>query len=196
MRSSPAVLVVLGALVLSGCVGTPQPLDPAAAPAAAGDAAAPQPVTVSWDGHILSSPTGALAHNRDTESLAMPLQKEGFVFEVLAPPQTMQVALHWPGPGTAVIMVSSPHQGGKGLEFFTEPTAEQESCLQVPPADIQPGGWQVMIHTQDSVNADFTFEVTTVGGLARIVEGQPHSSAEAAETEARDALPCEAPPAA
>ncbi|HEV8358839.1 MAG TPA: hypothetical protein VGR28_00135 [Candidatus Thermoplasmatota archaeon] len=185
-----AVLLLAVSALFAGCINQaqPQPL-PTDAPAAT-PVAAPEPVTATWNGRVLLSPLGMLAHNRDTEPLVAPIQAEGFVFEITEVPQSMMVELHWPGPGTALIMVSTPHVEGKGFEYFTEMSSEAHQCLMIPPAELEPGLWQVMVHTDGSALAAFDFDVTTVGGVAAILQGEPHSSAEAAETQERDELPC------
>lgn len=192
------ILALLAAAVAaSGCIRAPaeplQQTDATAPPAAGG--AMPEPQVLTWDGHITASPLGMLAHSRDTEATAAPVQSEGFVLDVAEPPQVLEVRLAWPGPGSALVMVSTPHVDGKGEEYFTAMSEDAEQCLAIPPEGIIAGAWSVMIHTEGAVDADYTFSVTTVGGAASIREGEPHSSAEPAETTEAEALPCAEAPA-
>lgn len=192
MRPLLVLTLALLAAAASGCIRAPaEPLaqnDVTAAPAA--DAPLAEPQVLSWDGHITASPFGALAHSRDTEAAAFPVQTEGFVLDVTEVPQSMEVGLDWPGPGTAMVMVSTPHVDGKGVEYFTGMAEAGAQCLAIPAEGLMTGAWSVMIHTDGAVNADYTFTVTTVGGAAAILAGEPHSSAEAAETTEGEALPC------
>lgn len=189
--------LALVAVAASGCIRAPaEALEPAPAETIAPPAALPEPVVATWTGRITASQLGMLAHDRQTEPLVADVQREGFVFEVTEPPLDFRVDLAWPGgDGMMLIMVSTPHVGGKGQEYFTEMSSEAAQCLRIPAADIVPGKWQVMAHSSGVVATDFTFSVTTVGGAAAILEGEPHSSAEAAETTEAEALPCDAAPA-
>lgn len=146
---------------------------------------------VEWAGAILGSPAGMLAHHAVTESHVAPLQREGFVFEIVEVPQDLRVELAWPGPGTAITMVSAPRDGADpGGAYFTEWAGEGAQCVRIPAEALETGKWQVMIHTQNAVAADFVFTVATLGGKGAILNG-PHTPAESATTQERDALPCD-----
>lgn len=188
------LLLAVLAVAASGCIRAPaETLAPPPADATAAPAMTAEPVVATWTGRITASQLGMLAHSRDTEPLVADVQREGFVFEVTEPPALFEVGLEWSGEGQMLIMVSTPHVDGKGQEYFTEMSSEPQQCLRIPAADIVPGKWQVMAHSSGVVNADFTFSVTTIGGAAAILEGEPHSSAEAAETTEAEELPCEEP---
>lgn len=193
MRSA---ILVLAAVALTGCIAAPTaPLEgPAGGVASASQLA--EPTVATWNGRITASELGMLAHSRDTETLVADVQREGFVFDITEPPTEFRVDLAWPGgEGMMLVMVSTPHVDGKGQEYFTKMSAEAAQCLRIPPAEIVPGAWQIMAHSDGVKAADFTFTVTTVGGTAAILEGEPHSSAEAAETTEAEALPCDEPAA-
>lgn len=184
-------LAVLAAAV-SGCISQSQPLD-----APASDALATlKPVLATWDGRITASQLGMLAHNRDTEMQARDIQREGFVFEVTDVPQVMEVELAWQGEGNLLSMVSSPSVDGKGVEYFSDFATESPICIRIPTEGIMTGKWQVMAHSQETRDLDFTFTVKTIGGAGSILQGEPHSSAEATETTEGKSEPCEAAPAA
>lgn len=185
------VLLMLALLAAAGgCIRQAEPQTlPAAGPQAAPEA---QPVVAEWDGRIALSELGPLAHHRDTEPLVADVQREGLVFDITEPPRGFRVELAWAGgQGEMLIMVSTPHKDGKGFEYFTDWSSEPAQCLLIPPDEVVPGRWQIMAHSRGVMQADFVFKVTTVGGSAAILEGEPHSSAEAAETSEKDELPCE-----
>ena len=113
------------------------------------------------------------------------------------PPALLEVALRWSpasvrGEGQMLLMVSSPREDGSGTEYFTKMSSASEQCLRVPAADIEPGLWQVMVHSRGVWRADVHITVTTLGGAAEIPPDVPHSQAEAEDVEARDAEPCAA----
>lgn len=187
-----ALSISLAPFLLAGCLSVP---DAGVDPAALGAANATDKldeVRAEWTGTITASPFGLLAHNAQTEGQVGALQKEGFVFDIVEIPDDLRVELAWPGPGTAVVMVSTPRdEADKGGEYFTEASDAADQCLRVPPADLVPGRWQVMIHTSEAVMADYTFTVVTVGGKGTLLD-EPHSPAEAGSPEAREALACDA----
>jgi hypothetical protein len=194
-----AVLAVL-AMAASGCIRAPaEPLEPTTLPETPAPVAeALEPVMHTWDGLVTASQLGMLAHNRDTELLVADVQREGFVFEVTEVPQDFRTELTWtangPTPAEMLVMVSSPKDANnEGVEYFTELAAEGPLCLRIPADGIVPGLWQVMAHTRMATQVEFTFTITTLGGMASILEGEPHSSAEAATTTDGEALPCEEP---
>lgn len=188
-------LVAVAATALSGCIAQPsQPLEGASVPPAAGAVAeALEPVLATWEGRITASQLGMLAHSRDTEMAVRDVQREGFVFEITEPPQDFWVDLAWQGEGSMLVMVSSPSVDGKGVEYFSDFVAESPVCIRIPAGEIIPGKWQVMAHSRDARDVDFTFTAATVGGAASILEGEPHSSAEATETTEGEALACDEP---
>jgi hypothetical protein len=186
----PSLLLLAAAL--AGCVNQAAPPE-ALAPSSLPPAPLGEPVVATWDGRITASQLGPLAHTRDTEPLVADVEREGFLLDVTEPPRLLQAALTWTGNADAqmLVMVSSPRVDGKGLEYFTKMTKDQPLCLQVPPAEITAGKWQIMAHSRDAMQVDFQFAVITLGGAASILKGEPHSSAEAAETKEAPALPCD-----
>lgn len=184
------LLALIAGMTLSGCIGLgeDEEIDPSVV-----DTPALEPQVLTWDGMVLLSPLGALAHTRETEPHVAPIQSEGFVLEITEVPGELVAELTWdPQPqARALIMVSSPRdEEDRGLEYFTEMNAEGRACLVVPPEDLVPGKWQVMAHTANAVDMPITFTLTLVGGAASILD-EPHSSAEAGQTTEGETLPCE-----
>jgi hypothetical protein len=191
MRSLAAVVA---ALALAGCVNTAAPLD-ATAPASAPASPLPEPVSVDWQGHIVTSEGEGLAHRSTFESLVQPLYKEGFLFDITALPQLLRVDLDWSDGAQLMIMLHAPHGKDGYREYVTDMSAEKPKCLMVGPEELSEGKWQIMAHSRGAQNTDFTLTVTTWGGVGAIVPDAPHGHGldEQFHIEQGASLPCPAP---
>lgn len=169
-----AVTTLALALTIAGCVApTASDVDAAAADSAAD---APALVVTEWSGHVLHSAVDGPSHFRPTEDVLWPVQQEGFLFDVTAIPQIMEVALEWSGDGEFMIMLHSHKADGTNayVEHITEMDATNPKCLRVPTEDLAEGEWQVMIHNRNAVDVPFTIRVGLVGGAGAVVEDDRH----------------------
>ena len=156
--------------LLAGCLApaADAPLETAAAT----DAPATMPAfeTLDWSGLVVTSNGEFLLHQRPTEDALWPVEQEGILAEIPEGVTDLEVALHWDGPGEFMIMLHSHKGEGGYVEHITELDAENPKCLRVPAADVTPGVWQVMVHSQGAQMTEFTLSVLTVGGAATMMD--------------------------
>lgn len=193
MRPLLAIATIL-TLLLAGCVQAPAD-ESADAPVDAASAALPEPVTTEFQGHMTASLLAPVAH-RDprSEMLFADVQREGFVYEILAQPQSLRVELEWSGAGNdpkMVAMITVPLAEGGAWDYFTEPFGPGVACLVIPGADLPPGKIGVMAHSRNAVDVDYTFRMTILGGEGVLHADAGHMEVERADAEEREHLPCE-----
>lgn len=170
-------LAILAALLLGGCVAAPAAIDTASTDAAPATLAAlPAPEVHEWTGHVVSSLIEGPTHVRPTEDALWPAFQEGILFHVASTPQAMEVSLSWEGPGEFMIMLHSHKADGSNayVEHITPLDAENPKCLRVPTEDLVEGHWQVMIHSSDAQQTDFTLAIALYGGAGSVVEDDRH----------------------
>ncbi|MDX1611744.1 MAG: hypothetical protein R3185_05195 [Candidatus Thermoplasmatota archaeon] len=187
------ILMLITPMGLAGCIGDDGALAPNEAAEGALDPGLPEPVETTWEGYILSSPTGYLVHNSVTEPVFAEYQAEGFAFEIEEVPLDMVAELAWEpsNPGAEIqIMVSSPREDGSGTQYTTPYSSDPHHCLRIPTEDLEPGHWQIMAHSNNAVDIELHFTVTTIGGEGGIVEHAPHSDTGTATVDERAHLPC------
>lgn len=190
------LLLVPLVLLVAGCVETPEPQPTPAAGEKLGTVEVPQPTVLEWEGAIAVSEFGALMHGRPSEDVLWPVQQEGFILDVAALPEVMEVALEWDAPEGSEFMIMLHSHKAEGTnaykEHITEMDAQNPKCLRVPTADLVEGHWQVMIHQQGADGATFALKVVTVGGsVAATDERHGHWFQDGAfEVEEREIEPC------
>ncbi len=170
------VLAILAALAIGGCV---QPAAPNVQPAAtaASSAALAKPVSVEWKGHVVDSRLDGFSHQRPSEDVLFAQQQEGFLFDIKELPQVFQVSLDWTDPNAKMmIMLHSHKEHGTNVydEHDSKLDAVHPKCIQVPAENFSKGEWQIMVHTQNAQNLDYTLKVTLVGGAGAIVKDKMH----------------------
>jgi hypothetical protein len=178
MRGLPAAadcLVVV--LVLAGCAapgGKGAAGDVGNSGTVLGEALAPQ--VIDWTGHVLASEVDNSTHFRPTEDALWPAYQSGFLFEVDELPQAMEVALDWEGSGRLMIMLHSHKDHGTNVyvEHVSKKDYENPKCVRVPTVDLAHGTWQVMVHSDEAMQTDFTLRVGLVGGAGHVIEGERH----------------------
>ena len=135
-------------------------------------------------------------HYRPTEDALWPVAQEGILFSVDSLPQAMEVALDWEGSGEFMIMLHSHKAHGSNvyIEHVTGMDWENPKCIRVPTADLMEGPWQVMVHTKNAMQVDFTLHIGLLGGNGHIIEDDRHGHWHqdgTVEPEPHDIEPCQ-----
>ena len=159
--------MLLAAVLFAGCLSPGSAVEEASAGDASAAAEAwPEPQVFDWSGHVVASELEGFTHWRPYEDVLWPVFQEGVLFHVEELPQAMEVSLDWTGGGSFLIMLHSHKADGTNtyVEHITALDEQNPKCIRVPTADLTEGHWQVMVHSQDARNVDFTLHVALAGG--------------------------------
>lgn len=184
-RVLPSALALLIVSVLSGCSGQTKDLGDPSSPegiqgtlgaSSSPEAAEATPTVFNWTGRVLDTDSEDYTHVRPTEDALWPVSKSGILFSVDKLPQTMEVSLDWKGSGQFKIMLHSHKAHGTNVyvEHVTKMDRENPKCLRVPAKDLAEGVWQVMVHSNRTMQTDFTLHIGLLGGAGHIIEDERH----------------------
>ncbi|MGQ0534710.1 MAG: hypothetical protein ACT4PT_01410 [Methanobacteriota archaeon] len=163
----------------AGCLGSEpeEGLQASTLPGASGLVA---PTVLVRTGHVLVGVAHDIpAHLAETGGLLRPFVDTTFYVEIADVPTAFQVEAEWDTAfGMFQLMVVEPMDGDHPEVYEFElagtgaPAYARESpvCIGVPPEELRPGRWAVMLHSGATVDAEITFTVTGVGGSVALVE--------------------------